>query len=213
MLFRSDLPLEKQMCVFEIVGIFDICKEQQIDQYTSQRQMLQNWVFVDSRTLLIYLNELLKSIGEHPIGYEKVTFSVNDPAEMDSIIKNIQENKAIDWNYFKMKIDNTNYQSAESALNNMDGGICIIIMAITIAGIGILILLLSIWAKSRMYETGILLSVGKSKWEILTQRVTEMVLITVLVFIMTYVCSNIVANDVGYLLLSQANKQDRKSVV
>ena len=202
-----DLPLEKQMCVFEIVGIFDICKEQQIDQYTSQRQMLQNWVFVDSRTLLIYLNELLKSIGEHPIGYEKVTFSVNDPAEMDSIIKNIQENKAIDWNYFKMKIDNTNYQSAESALNNMDGGICIIIMAITIAGIGILILLLSIWAKSRMYETGILLSVGKSKWEILTQRVTEMVLITVLVFIMTYVCSNIVANDVGYLLLSQANKQ------
>ena len=52
-----DLPLEKQMCVFEIVGIFDICKEQQIDQYTSQRQMLQNWVFVDSRTLLIYLNE------------------------------------------------------------------------------------------------------------------------------------------------------------
>ena len=47
-----DFPLERQECVFKIARIFDICAEQQIDQYTSQRQMLQNWVFVDSRTLL-----------------------------------------------------------------------------------------------------------------------------------------------------------------
>ncbi|MBD5535678.1 MAG: FtsX-like permease family protein [Lachnospiraceae bacterium] len=203
-----DFPVEKQECVFDIVGIFDILGEQQIDQYTSQRQMLQNWVFVDSRTLLPYLNELLVSIGEQPIGYEKVTFSVNDPAEMDSIIKNIQQNKAINWSYFKIKIDNTNYQNAENALKSMDKVIRIMILAITISGIGILILLLSIWARSRIYETGILLSAGKSKWEILAQRITEIVLITILAFGISYTMSNITANDVGNLLLSQANEQN-----
>lgn len=203
-----DFPLERQECVFEIVGIFDICAEQQTDQYTSQRQMLQNWVFVDARTLLPYLNGLLESIGQPPMGYEKVTFRVKDPAEMDSIIKNIQENKAIDWDYFKIMIDNTNYKSAENALKGMDGGIRMTIIAITAAGIGILILLLSIWTKSRIHETGILLSVGKSKWEILTQRMAEMMLITVLALGMAYVCGNIAANEVGNRLLSQTNEQN-----
>lgn len=203
-----DIPIEKQKCIFEIVGIFDIMGEQQMDQYTSQRQMIQNWVFVDSRALLPYLNELLKSIGEQPIGYEKVTFRVNDPAEMDSIIKNIQQNKTINWNYFKIKIDNTNYQSAENALKSMNNGIYIMILMITVVGIGILILLLSIWTKFRTNETGILLSTGKSKSEILAQRITEIVLITVLAFGISYVMGNIVANDIGNILLAQTNEQN-----
>ena len=201
-----DFPIEKQECVFDIVGIFDILGEQQIDQYTSQRQMLQNWVFVDSRTLLPYLNELLGSIGEQPIGYEKVTFNVNDPAEMDSIIKSIQQSKAINWSCFKIKVDNTNYQSAENALKSMDNGIRIMILAITLSAIGVLILLLSIWARSRIYETGILLSAGKSKWGILAQRIIEIVIITIFAFGISYAMSNIVANDVGNILLSQANE-------
>ena len=203
-----DFPLEKQECTFEIVGIFDIRGEQKIDPYTSQRQMLQNWIFVDSRKLLSYLSELLDSIHEPPIGYDKVTFRVNDPAEMDSIIKKLQENRAIDWNYFKIKIDNTNYQSAEDSLKGMDGGIRIMILVITAAGIGILILLLSIWAKSQTHETGILLSAGISKWEILTQRITEILLITILAFCLSYVCGNFAANEVGNMLLSQANEQN-----
>lgn len=203
-----EFPIEKQECIFEIAGIFDILGEQKIDQYTGQRQMLQNWVFVDSRTLLPYLNELLKSIGEQPIGYEKITFRIDDPAEMDSIIKDIQQNKAINWNYFKIKMDNTDYQSAENALKSMDNGVCIMILAITFAGIGILILLLNIAAKSRIYETGVLLSVGKSKGEILAQRIMEMVLITVFAFGISYIISNNISNNIGNILLTYANEQN-----
>ena len=88
----------------------------------------------------------------------------------------------------------------------MDKVIRIMILAITISGIGILILLLSIWARSRIYETGILLSAGKSKWEILAQRIIEIVIITIFAFGISYAMSNIVANDVGNILLSQANE-------
>lgn len=203
-----DFPLEKQECVFEVVGIFDFLEKQQIDQYTSQRQMLQNWIFVDSGTLLPYLNELLESIGEQPIGYEKVTFHVNDPAEMDFIIEDILRNETINWNYFKIKIDNTNYRSAENSLKSMDDGIRIMILAITIVGTGILILLLSIWAKTRIHEIGILLSAGKTRYSILAQRIIEIALITGLAFGFSFVCSNIVADDVGNRMLMQANEQN-----
>ena len=111
------------------------------------------------------------------------------------------------WGVDAPLFDRTIDQSAENALQNMDSGIRIMFIAITVAGIGILILLLSIWTKSRIYETGILLSVGKSKLEILMQRIAEIILISILAFSLSYICSNIVANDVGNMLLSQSNEQ------
>ena len=202
-----DIPLEKQTCVFEIIGIFDICGNQQVDQFTSPRQMMQNWVFVSAKTLISYEGDILKSIGAQPIGYDKVTFSVEDPAEMDAIIKEIQQNKAINWECFKIQIENGNYENVESALKSMDDGVYIMIFAITVASVSVLILLLSIWTKSRIYETGVLLSVGKSNWEILTQRMLEIILMTVLAFGISYGMGTIMANDVGNLLLKQTNEQ------
>ncbi|MBD5457184.1 MAG: FtsX-like permease family protein [Lachnospiraceae bacterium] len=202
-----DFPAEKQECVFEIAGIFDILMEQQIDQYTGQRQMLQNWVFVNSRTLLPYLNELLESIGMEPMGYEKVTFSIEDPAEMDTIIKGIQSNRAINWNCFKIEFDNASYQSAEDALNGMNSSVRLMIVIIVLAGIAVLALLLSIWAKFRVRETGVMLALGESRGKILAQRITEIALVAVLTFGLSYPASGMAANNIGNMLLTQANEQ------
>ena len=202
-----DFPTQKQECIFEIVGIFDILKEQQIDQNTGQRQMLQNWVFVDSRTLLPYLNELLISIGMEPMGYEKVTFSIEDPAEMDTIIKSIQSNRTINWNCFKIELDNASYQSAENALQGMNSSVRIMIAIIVLAGIAVLILLLSIWARLRVWETGVMFALGESKRKVLAQRMVEIALIAVLALGLSYPVSGMAANSVGNMLLAQADGQ------
>ena len=202
-----DFPAEKQECSFEIVGIFDILKEQKIDQYTGLRQMLQNWVFVDSRTLLPYLNEQLKSIGMEPNGYEKVTFSIEDPAEMDTIIKSVQNNRAINWDCFKIEFDNASYQSAENALEGMNHSIRIMIVMIVLAGVAILVLLLSSWAKFRVWETGVMLALGEGKGNVLAQRMAEITLISALAFGLSYPISGMAANSVGDMLLTRANEQ------
>lgn len=202
-----DFPIENQECSFEIVGIFDILKEQKIDQYTGQRQMLQNWVFVDSRTLLPYLNELLDSIGMQPLGYEKVTFSIDDPAEMDAIIKGVQNNRTINWKCFKIEFDNASYQSAEDALNGMNRSVRVMTAIIFLAGIAILVLLLSIWARLRVRETGVMFALGESKGKILAQRMVEVMLIAALAFGFSFPVSGIAANSVGNKLLAQANEQ------
>lgn len=202
-----DFPIENQECSFEIVGIFDILKEQKIDQFTNQRQMLQNWVFVDSQTLLPYMNELLNSIGMQSLGYKKVTFSIEDPAEMEAIIKSIQNNRAINWDCFKIEFDNASYQSAENALNGMNSSIRIMIVMIVLAGVAILVLLLSIWAKFRIRETGAMLALGESKGRILAQRIIETALIAALAFGLSYPVSGMAADNVGNMLLARANEQ------
>ena len=202
-----DFPAEKQECSFEIAGIFDMLKEQKIDQYTGQRQMLQNWVFVDSRTLLPYMNGLLASIGMEPIGYDKVTFSIQDPAETDTIIKSIRNNRAINWDCFKMEYDNAAYQSAENALDGMNGSIRMMIAVIVLAGIGILALLLSIWAKFRVRETGVMLALGESRGKILAQRMAEITLVAVLAFCLSCLVSGMAADSIGNMLLTHANGQ------
>ncbi len=202
-----DFPIENQECSFEIVGIFDILKEQKIDQFTNQRQMLQNWVFVDSQTLLPYMNELLNSIGMQSLGYKKITFSIEDPAEMEAIIKTIQNNRAINWDCFKIEFDNASYQSAENALNGMNSSIRIMIVMIVLAGVAILVLLLSIWAKFRIRETGAMLALGESKGRILAQRIIETALIAALAFGLSYPVSGMAADNVGNMLLARANEQ------
>ena len=142
-----------------------------------------------------------------PNGYKKVTFSVEDPAEMDAIIKGVQSNHAINWNCFKIEFDNASYQSAENALNGMNSSVRLMIVIIVLAGIAVLILLLSIWAKFRVRETGVMLALGESRGKILAQRITEIALVTVLAFGLSYPVSGMVANSIGNMLLTQANEQ------
>lgn len=202
-----DIPPAFQQCDFEIVGIFDILGEQQIGSFTGQAQMIQNWVFVDSRTLLWYLNEMGKSIGIPPLGYSDVTFCVNDPAQMGAIIREIEENPAINWDCFKIEVDDENYQGVKNVLDGMNGSVRVMIFAVVLSEIAILVLLLAVWSKFRVRETGVMLALGRGKEGILAQRTVEIVLIASLAFLISHEVSGFAANNVGNMLLTQAKEQ------
>ena len=126
---------------------------------------------------------------------------------MDMIIKSVQNNHVINWDCFKIEFDNASYQSAENALEGMNHSIRIMIVMIVLAGVAILVLLLSIWAKFRVWETGVMLALGESKVIILAQRMIEIALIAALAFGLSCPVSGIAANSVGNKLLAQANEQ------
>ena len=126
---------------------------------------------------------------------------------MDMIIKSVQNNHAINWDCFKIEFDNASYQSAENALEGMNHSIRIMIVMIVLAGVAILVLLLSIWAKFRVRETGAMLALGESKGKILAQRMMEIALIAALAFGLSCPVSGMAANSVGNKLLAQANEQ------
>lgn len=64
------------------------------------------------------------------------------------------------------------------------------------------LLILTMWSRTRIHETGILLSIGIRKISIISQYITEVLLIAVIAFFLSYFPATIVADQVGSYLQS-----------
>ena len=71
----------------------------------------------------------------------------------------------------------------------------------------ILTLLLTIWIRGRKKEIGILLSVGKSKLNIILQIFTETIVVAVISFIASIPFSNLIAEKAGAFLASRVTAE------
>ena len=116
-----------------------------------------------------------------------VDFYVDDPREIDGIAKQIQA-LDLDWDCFKLTVDNSAYEAVASSLTAMQKLIIWLIVGCVLVSAGILTLILSMWIKQRRHETGILLAVGITKGRIVFQYIIEILMIAILAFGLSYVC-------------------------
>ena len=82
-----------------------------------------------------------------------------------------------------------------------------ILIGAIIAGAIILSLVLAFWIQGRIHETGILLSIGVSKFNIISQYIIELLLISVLAFGGSYFSSKVISQNIGNTIVAQASKQ------
>jgi putative ABC transport system permease protein len=178
-----------------IVGIFDSKADQQVSTYGLPGELLQNSVVMDADTAL-------KLYTWSSSGYDKVHYTVNDPSQLESIVDQAKQLKTVDWNSFNIALDDTTYQAAAESLKNMNKLIVILIVVIVIICVAVLSLLLTMWTKSRIRESGILLSIGIGKAKIILQHITEVAMIAVLAFGISYFSSAVVAQRIGGAMLN-----------
>ena len=111
---------------------------------------------------------------------------VDDPQNMENIITKVKEIKGVDWKGFAIMVDNEDYENAASSLEQLSELVSTILMIALIVSIAILSLILTMWARTRIHETGVLLSVGISKLSILGQYIAEVLLIAIFAFSLSY---------------------------
>ena len=76
--------------------------------------------------------------------------------------------------------------------------------SIMIGGSVVLSLILILWLRERIYEIGILLSIGVNKFKIITQFILELVFISIPAIIVSLITGNIVVNQIiGGLISSE----------
>lgn len=188
----------------EIVGIFEITdpmlENGRTAEIASQHDMLENKMFFD-------MNSFRELIPGYPVGFDNVVFNVNDPVQLDGILSRVKAISSIDWRAFVLGVNNQTYLQASAPLEKLDGLIASILAIIAIVSALILSLILTMWAKSRIHETGIFLSVGIGKMVIIGQYLTEALIIAVLAFGLSFFTSNMVAEQVGNSLLRQEIQQ------
>ena len=140
-------------------------------------------------------------MSDSAAGYQSVVFGVNDPAQFDEIVAGLKQNDAIDWRAFKVETNNKTYKAAAAPLEKYQSLITTVLILIVAVSIVVLSLILTMWAKSRVHETGVLLSVGIRKTAIIGQYLAEVLLIAVFAFGLSFFPSNLIAGQIGNSLL------------
>ena len=145
---------------------------------------------------------MFRGVTNSSSGIDEVVFKVDDPANVDSVLK-FAETTDIDLEKFKLDANTQEYEQMIKPIENVASFAKILVGIVTIAGALIIMLILMLWIKERTYETGILLSLGESKFKIVLQYAVEVLLIAIVAFSLSIFTGNIISEKVGDVLLEK----------
>ena len=179
---------------FEIVGIFDGTEGTSGNALTVD-EIPANCGYIDYTTMF----ELW---GDELNGYQQLTIYVEDPVSVQNVYDNISDLPELKGKTLKLSIDTDEYDVVSTPLESLQKLVNTTIIIISVVSVVILTLLLTIWIRGRKKEIGILLSIGKSKTNIILQIFTETFAVAVISFAASIPFSNLVAEKAGAFLVS-----------
>ena len=181
----------------EIVGFFDVVADK--DDEATMYDAATLWDYTDYA--FCSFNAMKEMAIKYGDGYNptEAHFYVADAAQLDSIIKEVQNISSINWDNFIIEANDEVYQNISSSLSDTSTLITTLITVIIIASMVLIILILSMSMRSRKREIGILLAVGITKPSILLQYVIETLMTAVVAFPLAYLFSRLVAGKFGGL--------------
>ena len=162
---------------YTIKGIFEGKKHETYTGLSSD--LSENSVFVDYQSLDTNI-------------VTKLTIDSNDLKQVQSLYPSSE---------YVVSKDTKAYQSSLESIQSMKHMIQILSCSIIVCGLVVLSLVLVLWLRDRVHEIGILLSIGKSKMEIIIQFIFELVFISIPLGIVVCVIS-LVFNQVSSFLVS-----------
>ncbi len=162
---------------YTIKGIFEGKKHETYTGLSSD--LSENTVFVDYQSLDTNI-------------VTKLTIDSNDLKKVQSLYPSSE---------YVVSKDTKAYQSSLESIQSMKHMIQILSFSIIVCGLVVLSLVLVLWLRDRIHEIGILLSIGKSKIEIIFQFVLELIFISIPLGIVVCVIS-LVFNQVSSFLVS-----------
>lgn len=188
----------------EIVGLFVPKEIEGINDQVTTYDKIQNLIISDLATRIANENSPATQ------GFNELTVSVDDPQNMENIITKVKEIKGVDWKGFAIMVDNEGYENAAFSLQQLSELVSTILIVVLIVSVVILSLILTLWSRTRVHETGILLSLGIRKLSILGQYIAEVLIIAVLAFSFSYFSSNAIAGQMGTILQPEQSAVDVK---
>ncbi|MCI8668089.1 MAG: ABC transporter permease [Lachnospiraceae bacterium] len=180
---------------FEIIGIFDGTEGTSGNALTVD-EIPANCGYIDYATMF----ELW---GDELNGYQQLIIYVEDPVSIQNVYDKIAALPELKGKTLKLSIDTEEYDVVSTPLESLQELMSTTIIIISVVSVVILTLLLTIWIRGRKKEIGILLSIGKSKANIILQIFTETFIVAVISFVASIPFSNLIAEQAGAFLVSR----------
>lgn len=180
---------------FEIIGIFDGTEGTSGNALTVD-EIPANCGYIDYATMF-------ELFGDELDGYEQLTIFVEDPVNIQNVYDKISALPELKGKTLKLSIDTDEYHVVSTPLESLQKLVNTTIVIISIVSIVILTLLLTIWIRGRKKEIGILLSIGKSRANIILQLFAETFLVAFVSFAASIPLSFAAAEKAGAFMVSR----------
>lgn len=183
----------------EIVGLFKPREIENIDQVITSYDKIQNRIFSDIQTIIDSEN------SQYITGFQTIQVQVTDPNNMKRIVNEVKKLDEFEWNNkaFAVNVSNETFDKAKSSLDKVGQITDIFLIIVFIVSLLILSLVLNMWNKSRIHETGIYMSLGMKKIKIMFQYLIEVAVIGIFAFCIAYFPSNVISEQLETYLLQQ----------
>lgn len=132
---------------------------------------------------------------------DSASYTLNDPKQMDTFVEAAE--KLIDTEKFSLQTNDQAYQQMLQPLNNVASFAKNIVILVAIAGVIILTLIVMMTIRERRYEIGVLLSLGESRFKVILQFFSEIIICMFVALVIATFSGNIVGNVVGEQLINQ----------
>ena len=186
---------------FEIVGIYKVNFHDEISNYTIEYEIAENAIFSGSVADRVIGSKYAEAMGSTydpgKNGVTKLTLYVESPDILDSMMEKVSESDVVEWQYYKMYKDDTEYEVMVRPLRSMITLTTILMFVFGASGFVILALLMAMWTKSRRQEMGIYLSIGLRKRNIVAQIIGEILVITLIAIILSVFIALPVSDSIG----------------
>ena len=115
---------------------------------------------------------------------------------MDNAINQIKNKIANSSKYIIEKNDNA-FKEVIDSINGVKHIIQMMTYSIMLAGLVVLSLILILWLRERIYEIGILLSIGVSKIKIIGQFVMELVFVSIPAAVLSFISGDFIIKQIA----------------
>lgn len=205
---RAKYPVESLGTVeTEIVGLFEVTYQQAVNQYTSEEDILENWVITDNAA-----GEALGQIYGAPYYLAISQFFVENPKDIDKVMGEVKKLDWIEWKCYDLAKDDGIYKEAVKPLHIVKT-IMLVCMGISlVSGVVLMFLVITHSMRKRIRETGILMSVGITGKEIKRQFFWEHLLIGSAAFLLALLVSFAVTPVIGQQIYGSVNKEKEQKV-
>ncbi|MDU5809177.1 ABC transporter permease [Finegoldia magna] len=174
---------------YEIIGIFSGKKQEKYTGFSSDYS--ENSMFINYNSAQNSLN--IK--GNEQIA-NKILLHIQNSASMDKVINQIKSKIANSSKYIIEKNDNA-FKEVIDSINGVKHIIQMMTYSIMVAGLIVLSLILILWLRERIYEIGILLSIGVSKVKIIGQFIMELIFVSIPAALLSLISGDFIIKQIA----------------
>ena len=174
----------------EIIGIFFSGMERKQEDSILSVYRIENQVFVD--------HSFFEMLFGTP-GSSSVSVYTSVPEQMDVLYSDIEQLVGEEINLVE---SDTLYAQIQAPLQQVIRVTIVMLVLTLITAVIVVSLLLCMWMRTRQKEFAILISLGKSKWDLLSQVITESVTLFLLSVLGAACCTNLLSGKIMQSLFS-----------